>query len=315
MAPYGNIIRAWYGIEIPGLGTPPPGDPDGMYYWDLGAFRISSVDVSDDGAPKMSITGYDHSRTISRQKTTEPWIVAAGTNVGDAIVALALDRLPQMDWVPHDITATMPQTILDPEADPWQACQDWAQAIGYEVYFNAYGQLVLKAEPDPLNDPVVWTYQDGTLDPNAVLLSVNRGMSDDPGYNGVILTSESNTFGAPARVEFWDDDPSSPTYAQGPYGRVPYFMTSSLYVDSEQFAKMAYAQLLKVMGGTETMDFAIVPNPAHEAGDLVRVVRPLSRADTTSIIDSFSIPLGVTSPMTIRTRERRSAVQISGGLL
>jgi hypothetical protein len=312
-APYGNKIRLWYRVEVPGYVHPLFGD--NLYPFELGVMRLSTVDVSDDGTPTLSITAYDDSKTISKNQTTVPWIVAAGTNYGDAIIALCQDRLPSLQANPHTITQTTPQIILDAESDPWKAVTDWAAAIGCEVFIDRFGLLTVREEPDPLTDPVVWTYNDGTDNPNALLLSVGRGMSDDPGYNGIVLTSESNTLPAPIRIELWDDDPDSPTFALGQYGKVPYFKSSPLITDYVGGGVMATSELLKVMGGTETLDFAVIPNPAHDPGDVCRVVRPLSKTDATAVLDSFVVPLSAGSPMTVRTRERRSTLQISGGLL
>lgn len=312
-APYGNKVRLWYGIKIPGYVNNFLGNS--IATWELGVFRLSKVDVSDDGTPTLDVSAYDDSRTISRNKLTKPWIVGAGTNYGDAIIALCQDRLPGLQARPHDVTSTTPNLVVDPESDPWKTVSDWAASIGCEVYIDRSGFLVISEEPDPENDPVTWTYKDGTEDANAVLLSVNRSMSDEPGYNGIILTSESNTLEAPIKVEVWDDDPASPTFAQGPYGRVPKFVSNPYVVEMTQAAKAAYAELLKTVGGTEELNFAIIPNPAHEPGDIVRVVRPLSRTDMTAVIDSMTVPLAVTEAMSIKTRERRSAVQITGGLL
>lgn len=313
MAPYGNKIRVWYQIEIPGYVSPDDGSK--FYSFPLGLFRISSADVSDDGVPKLQITGYDDSKYISKSKLTAPWVVASGANYGDAIIALCQNRLPKLQANPHTVTRTTPQIILDPESDPWQAVTDWAAAIACEVFIDRNGLLTIQDEPDPTTNPVVWTYSDGTLDDNAILLSVNRGLSDEPGYNGIVLTSESTTLPAPIRIELWDDDPDSPTYALGPYGKVPYFKSSPLVVDYTGGGLMAVSELTKVMGGTESLDFAIVPNPAHEPGDIVRAVRPLSKTDATAVLDSFVVPLDATTPMTIRTRERRTTLQVSGTLL
>jgi hypothetical protein len=312
-APYGNKVRLWYGIAIPGFVNSFLGS--NIATWELGVFRLSNVDVADDGTPTLSITAYDDSRTISRNKLTAPWIVGAGTNYGDAIIALCQDRLPGLQARPHEVTDVTPNMVVDPESDPWKTVSDWAAACGFEVYIDRSGFLVISEEPDPVNDPVVWTYKDGSEDSNAVLLSVNRSMSDEPGYNGIILTSESNTLAIPIRVEVWDDDPDSPTFARGQYGKVPKFVSNPYVTDPTQGGKAAYAELLKTIGGTEELSFAIIPNPAHEPGDIVRVIRPLSRTDMTSIIDSLTIPLAVTEPMSIQTRERRSAAQVTGGLL
>lgn len=313
MAPYGNKIRIWYQIKVPGYVS--PDDGSAFYSFPIGLFRISSADVSDDGVPKLQITGYDDSKYISKAKLTAPWIVAAGTNYGDAIIALCQNRLPTLQANPHTVTVTTPQIILDPESDPWQAATDWAAAVGCEVFLDRNGILTIQDEPDPTGAAPVWTYSDGTLDPNAVLLSVNRGLSDDPGYNGIVLTSESTTLPAPIRIELWDDDPDSPTYALGQYGKVPYFKSSPLIVDYTGGGVMATSELQKVIGGTESLDFSVIPNPAHESGDIVRVIRPLSLTDSTAVLDSFVMPLDVTAAMTIRTRERRTTLQVSGTLL
>jgi hypothetical protein len=312
-APYGNQVRLWYGIEVPGYTNVALGN--NFYTWQLGVFRLSSVDISDDGVPRMTVSGFDHSRTISRRKNTIPWLVAAGTNYGDAIIAFCVDRLPTLTFKPHTVTAVTPQIIVDAESDPWKTVTDWAAAIGSEVFIDRDGEGVIQDEPDPLTDPVVWTYDDGSSNANAILLSTNTGMSDDPGYNGVVLTSESNTLDAPIRVEVWDDDPDSPTFALGPYGKVPYFTTNPLVTDYTQGGIVGNSELLKILGLTESTDFAVIPNPAHEAGDVVRVIRPMSRVDATAVLDSFTIPLAVTDAMPIRTRERRSSAQISGGLV
>lgn len=306
-APYGNKIRLWYNIQV--IGYTNLIDGSQMYPFSLGVFRISTVDIDDSGVPKLIIMAYDESRTISRNKLATPWIVAAGTNYGDAIIALCQDRLPGLQAKPHTITTTTPQIILDPESDPWKSVTEWAAACGSVVYLDRDGYLTIQDEPDPETDPVVWTYDDGGSNPNAVLLSVGRGMSDEPGYNGIIMTSESNTLASPIRVELWDDDPDSPTFARGPYGKIPYFESNPLLVDSTQASAAAAAKLLQIMGGTESVTFGAVPNPAHEPGDVVRVIRPLSLTDSTAVIDSLVIPLDAGNAMTVRTRERRSAFQ------
>lgn len=313
LAPYGNKVRIWYQIEVPGYVNPDDGSE--MYPFALGVLRISSARVSDDGTPQLSITAYDDSKYIAKNKLTAPWVVAAGANYGDAIIALCQDRLPGLQANPHTVTTTTPQIILDPEEDPWKAVTDWAAAISCEVFIDRNGYLTIRDEPDPYIDPVVWVYDDGTTNPNAVLLSADRELSDEPGYNGIILTSESNTLPAPIRIELWDDDPDSPTYALGQYGKVPYFKTSALVTDYTGGGNMAVSELKKVMGGTEATEFACIPNPAHEGGDVVQVVRALSRTDSVAVIDTLTIPLAVTEAMTVRCRERRTTDQISGTLL
>lgn len=304
MSPYGNSVRLWYGIHVPGFVNGYTGGD--VWYFSLGLFRISDVQVSDDSVPTLSITGYDPSRTISRNKLTQPWLVASGTNWGDAIVGLALDRYPALKYRAHSVLETAPQVVVDPEQDPWQVITDWAAAFGNEVFFDADGYLTIQPEPDPSVTPIAWTYYDGGTLQNALLLGVGKTMSDDPGYNGVVLTAESSTIATPLRSEVWDDNPTSPTYALGPYGRVPKFVSNPYVANQAQADAAAAAELRRSMGGTEQVSLAAVPNAAHEAGDVIRVVRPLALVDHTAVVESFTIPLDPGSAMSINCRERRS---------
>lgn len=307
--PYGNRLRIWRGTSWPGGMSYVWGQD--TYLWTIGVFRLSTVEVADDGQQTLKVTGYDASRTVSRNRLTQPWVVAPSTNWGDAIFALVADRAPGSELAgPHGITEVSPATavVIDPEADPWTTAQDWAAALGRVIYFDATGKLKIEPEPDPATSPVVWDYSDAGTDQNATLLSVQRSMTDEPGYNGVVVTSESTTIEAPVRGEAWDDNPSSPTYHLGGYGKVPKFITSPYVTTQAQAEAMAKAELLRVLGGTEQLSFATVPNPTHEAGDVVRVKRPLSGIDRISVLKSFSIPLAATEAMTIQTVERRTLV-------
>lgn len=301
LAPFGNLVRIFYGISVPGLGG------DGIYWWPQGLFRLAATDVDDDGSLDVRVTGGDLSRVIARSKLTVPYIVAAGTNYGDAIIALALNRYPFLKARAHSVVATMPAVVLDPAQDPWAAITDWATAAGCAAYFDVDGYLVVAPEPDPTSDPVVWTYQDSGDRRNALLLKVGRTLSDDPGYNGVVLTSEASTLTTPIRSEVWDLDPSSPTYSLGPYGQVPKFVSNPYVATQTQGDAAARAELLRIVGGTEQISLGVVPNPAHEVGDVLRIVRPASGVNQTTVLEGFTLPFAVTEPMTLTFRERRLA--------
>ncbi|HET6874853.1 MAG TPA: hypothetical protein VFH70_08750, partial [Acidimicrobiales bacterium] len=181
-SPYGNLVRVWRGIMVPGMPSYWYGPQDDFYRWQLGLFRLSSADVQDDGVPSLRIEGYDRSRTISRNKLVDPWIVLAGTNWGDAIVALVQDRDPTAPARAHLVSeVTAGDVIVDPEQDPWEVVTEWAKAIGCEVFFDNEGYLVIREEPDLATSPIVWEYSDGTVGANAVILGVGRTMTDEPG--------------------------------------------------------------------------------------------------------------------------------------
>ena len=300
LAPYGNLTRIFYGLTIPGLTQP--------YYWPLGLFRLSETNVQDeDGTPSISLQGFDLARTISRNQLAVPWIVGAGQNWGDAIIALASDRYPYIQARAHSVSATVPApVVIDPAQDPWQVITDWATGVGCSVYFDVEGYLVITPEPDPATDPISWTYQDAGDRRNAVFLGASRTLTDEPGYNGVILTAESTTLPAPLRSEVWDLNPSSATYSLGAYGKVPKFVTNPYVATQAQADAAATAEFLRVVGGTERVSASVVPNPAHEAGDVVRLVRAASGINQTTILEGFTIPFAADEAMALTLRERRT---------
>jgi hypothetical protein len=299
LSPYGTLLRVQYGMSVPGQTSP--------FWWPQGLFRVSQADVDDDGVPSLKVKGYDLSRTISKNKLSTPWVVAAGQNVGDSIVSLALNRYPYLQYRAHSVTQTFPAlVVLDPEKDPWEAITEWAASAGCEAFFDTDGYLTIRTVPDPTSDPVVWTYQDAGDGRNAVMAGVSRSLSDDPGYNGVILTSDSPNISPPLRSEAWDANPSSPTYYLGQYGKVPKFVTNAFVGTQTQADAAAAAELRRVTGGTEGVTMTCVPNPAHEAGDTIRVIRPASGVNQTTVLESFTLPFVAGDAMQLTFRERRT---------
>lgn len=293
VSPYGKEIHLFRGI------TYSTGDTE---LCPLGVFRVSINDVEDSGAPSLSITGYDRSRTISRNRFTDYYVIASGTNYSTAIQNLILNRLPGCPVSFATTTQTTPAIFLDPQADPWVEATKMARVIGMEIFFDVYGTCVLQPEPVISATPVI-TLSDSS---SSTLIRVSKNLTDEPGINGVIVTSET-TSGSPARGEAWDTDPSSLTYYLGPYGKVPAFETSQYAVTSAQCTASAVASLQRQIGGTEQASCSIIPNPALSEGDSVQLVRAKAGVSSTFMLESFVVPLTVGGVMDLRFRNRRVA--------
>lgn len=309
LTPYGTEIRLWYGV-----GAYPRtllADTLAKYVvsedqeWvSIATCRISAVDVADDGSATIAVEAFDRARTIARNLFTAPYIIGAGTNYVTAISAMVQDRLPDVDMdLVSGVDDTTPLIVIDPESDPWGEITKMATTIGCDAYFNSDGTFVLAQVPDAAEEDIDWTYREGR---DSTLISTSRRMDDDPGYNGVVLTAESTTLPAPLRSEVWDMNPNSPTYADGRYGRVPKFMTSPYPTTQAQADAFANAELQRLVGGTEQITLATVPHPLHEPGDCVYVQRAASGVDQVALVDSFTIPIGVTEAMQVSLRRRRT---------
>lgn len=296
LSPYGAEVRPWRGI------TYPDGSTEIM---PLGVFRISTVSVKDDGTPSLSIEGSDRSRPLSRNKFVDPYVVPAGRNYATAIGELVQNRMPGVDMALAETAETTPLLVYDTEDDPWDHILEMAKAIGFEALFDADGQFVLRPQPDPSDDQPLARFVEGA---DSVLLSLDRGISDDPGYNGVVMRAESTTLPAPLRSVVWDLDPTSPTFADGPYGRVPAFQSSPYIATQTACDAAARAWLVKNLGGTDSITLSAVPDPSLDASDVAVVRRAASKVDQASVIEALTIPLEVDSDMSVTLRTRQLLV-------
>lgn len=280
----------------------------------MGVFRINRPRVTEDpNGISAAVEGYDRGRSVTRARFTQPYTVAAGQNYSTAIQALVKSRLPWMpdgDFIFMETDFTTPMLVFSMDDDPWASAQDMAASFGAELLFDGDGRCVLRPVPDPLYTPSSFTYASGI---DATVTAITRDLDDDQAYNGVIVNSSSTSLPVPIRAEVWDEDPSSPTYfdpsspGDSLYGAVPYFMTSQYITTQEQANAAAAANLARVMGVIEAIDFQAVNNPAHEGGDIVDVKSDRIGVDATYILNSVRIGLGESFTMSGTTRRRRAS--------
>lgn len=294
LSPYGREIQIRRGVRF----------PDGTTeHIALGVFRMSTVAVNDSGSDrKITVTGFDRSRSVSRARFEAPYSVAAGTNYGTAIYDLIVSRLPDVVASFVSTSRTTPLLVFDQGADPWATAQEMATSIGAELFFNPDGICVLKFPVDPTTQAIDWEYAEGD---DATVLSIDNTLSDEPGYNGVVVDGEPPD-APPVHAVVYDSNPLSPTYYLGAYGKVPRFYRSQFITTLAQAEDVANAMLLAERGGTEQLKFTCIPHPAHEVDDLVHVVDPLIGVDDNYVLESFTMPLDL-GVMSATTRKRRSA--------
>lgn len=289
LAPYGNEVKLYrgYGAELIALGV----------------FRIESADVADDGAQTVAVTGFDRASVVAEARLESPWVVAAGANYATAIQALVDSRYGGLTWSMAPTSRVTPLLVFEEGSDPWAAARAMAASIGMELFFDADGICVLRPEPSAAGDTAAWTYTD---DATSTIISLTNAARAKPSYNKAIVSGESTALAAPVRAEATDNDPASPTYYGGPFGRRPVFFTSSFIITAAQAAEAANGLLQRELGGTEQIELSVVPHPAHDAGDVVRVVKATIGVDDFCVVSAFDVPLGHDGVMRIVTKARRS---------
>jgi hypothetical protein len=291
LAPYGNEIRLGRGITYPDGTTELVG---------LGVFRIQDAQIDDtpDGL-QIRISGLDRAQRVIDARFEEPYNVTAGTNYATAILDVIQAAWPD---VPYELTATAltaPALIAQEGDDRWKFAQDMATAIAMRLYFDGDG--VLRLVPSVLALPVT-TLAEGD---GGVLVQAGRRWTREGTYNRVIATGENTGETAPARGVATDENPLSPTYYYGPFGRVPRFYASPFITTDAQAAGAAQKILDDELGTSEQVSFGALVLPHLEPGDTVIITRNLAGIDEDHVIDALTLPLAAQGAMTGQTRARQ----------
>jgi hypothetical protein len=255
-------------------------------------------------APKMSLDLVDRAWTIAKAKTSFTLTVAAGTTV-----VTAIRQILTAAWG-ADLPTNFPDTdevtpgmSFEPDRDPWEIAQELAANIGMRLYFDPLGVATMRPEPDPLTDPVVWTFMDD--DPRNMLLPGVAVNWEGTAPNRVIVIGENTDNDAVYRGDAYDTDANSFTRYGGPYGRILQFERDEKIGSNTQANFRARAILNRNLGIIMQPSMPILPNPALEPGDILLTWSPKHKLGQWSILDELTLPLRATSgAMRIDCRER-----------
>lgn len=290
LSPYGYEARLLRGIML----------PDGPELLPLGVFPIQTSEI--DGVTIIStITTQDRSRTVSDARFEEDYQIAPGTNYADAIRDMIAAGVPGLEYLFDDTTFNTPRLTFAAQSDRWTAAQTMAKSIGREILFDGDGRCTMRPEPTFASEPVA-TITEGTN-----LTAVDMALDRDTAYNRVIATSSNASTGEVFRGVATDDDPRSPTWYEGPFGRKPRFFSSEFIASDEQAATAAASILAANIGVSQSVNFGAVPDPRLECSDVVRITRAALGIDALHIIDTLNIGLGPADPMTGTTRTQQEA--------
>lgn len=268
----------------------------------LGTFVLDS-DLSQTDDEAITINAADRSRRISRARWTDPYAIAAGTDVGTAIGAMLTDRWPDCPLGFSTLGATTGAKIAyvpGADSDPWKDAKALAFAHGFELCFDRNGYADILTVPDPETAPADVTYHDGELD---VILSETRTSLISQVYSGAIARGEGSEIAVPVQGEAWDDDPYSPTYYLGAFGKVPIFYDSPLLTTQASVDSAAATLLAKKKGRAEQLSWDLIVNPAHDAFDVVDFVA--DGATRRFMFDEGTIPLTANESMKATARKTR----------
>jgi hypothetical protein len=302
LAPLSTELRLRRGVRY----------PDGSEeVYDLGVFRVDDDDISFQGGT-ISITGFDRSIKVSRNKWLRPYTIAAGTLVTDALVAMINDRYPGLV---HNVAASDIEVAAEvvygqnTGNDPWADMQEVGLSAGLDVYFDAQGIWTAQPYPQLASAPAAASYVDGE---GGTVVDGSRQMSGGDIKNGVLVYGE-NAAGEIIVGQAWDMDPASPTYAGDPigtsdFGARPYTYENSRAITHQQQADEAAAAILSRLDGLgDGVSFTALPDPRRDAEEVAHVRSLRAGVDSRYIADTVGMPLGPEGQMSVATRAQRAA--------
>jgi len=295
----------------------------------LGVFRINEVEVDEqtDGQLTVTVSGADLSVNIARNAWTSPvtvWnkqytvpLAKSDTTPEQTYIAStyeeAIKDLINNRWpIGHsvfggpvfnfneglkDAKITAPiilgatNVTSSQSSSPWTQISALAAAINCMLYIDQRGRFTLRTIPDPNSMNPVWQFRDGE---GGLLTDINRTLSDSKSANYVIATGENAGTKQAIKAVAADDDPNSPTYYLGSYGRmVGYEPGRKKLTTLAMVQKAADTYLNWFVGGDDSTTFSGITNPALDADMVVLIRRQrIGIYDNQAVIGSLSANTG-----------------------
>jgi len=270
----------------------------------LGVFPIQDSLI--DGVTLLtSISALDRSQRVRDAMLEDDYPIAGGTPFTDAIRTLIDFCVPGLEFDFVDCPHVTPPLVLPAFSDPFDHAQLMARSVGMELFFNGYGRPVLRPELDVRTAAPVTTIAEGD---GQTLKAISMRRDRTKSYNRWIAIGNNSANTTQYRGVATDDDPSSPSYYYGRFGRKPAPPFKSTLIGSQAQAEAAaYAKLIGGLGIARELSAEATTNPALEAGDPILFKRERIGVNEVHIADSITTGLGAEEGQTFQCRARQLA--------
>lgn len=287
--PYGPELWIRRGVEF----------GSGAREWvSLGYHKVYGVEQDEPPDGPLRLEGRDRMSLIKDARMLSPRQFTKTATVNNVFTTLVHEVLPlavmAFDFDP--LAVTVGRTVVV-EEDRYAALLDVARSLGKVMFWDHAGVLQVKDAPDPTVP--VFEVNSGA---NGVMVSMARSMSRDGIYNAVVASGEAGDDKPPVRSVARDMNPLSPTFWAGDFGKVPRFYSSPLLTSTGAAASAARALLARSLGRPFNIDLTLVPNPALEPLDPIRI-RHRDGSDV-HLIETIDVPLTAAGIMSATTKEQ-----------
>lgn len=286
LAPFGNELRAFRGIKF----------ADGhSYAWPIFRGRITTATLTEDST--VRIDARDRADDVAANRFRTPRNSNAGALVFDEWRRLVDEALPDATFGESDTFAQV-IPILTAESERAGALDEMATALGAFWYPLANGDFVLRSYPWTVRRAPVITLADG---PGGVITRSAATRARDGVFNSVTVTGERTDGTPPSAATAEDEDPSSPTWIDGPFGVRRILRQLNTPTSNERALQAARDLLRRTKARTESWAFSMAPDASLELGDPV-ALNVRGRTGIVQVLEAFTMPFDVKSSMPVRCR-------------
>lgn len=286
LAPYGNMIRAWRGIEF----------ADGhRYRWVVFVGRIQETSLNTDGT--CTVFAADFAADVVENQFRVPQNSQAGMLVSNEVRRLISDGFPAATFDTFQIVdiSTRPLTW---QLDRSQALDELATSVSAFWYPLADGTFTLRQYPWTVASQPVVSYADGQ---GGSVITSTASRSREDVFNILTVTGERLNGDEPAFATAVDNNPTSITFVGGNFGIRSTLLRLQTPADQGSTQAAANNNLRRMVALFDTWQWEMTPDAALELGDVVGLnVR--GRSDIIQVVASYQIPLDLSGMMRVRGR-------------
>jgi uncharacterized protein DUF5047 len=285
LQPYGNRLRVTLGLKF----------ADGSRYaWVVFTGRIQRPLLTPDG--RVLVPAADRANEVVEAGFVVPENSQVGNTVDAEFIRLVSDALGDAVFGASDtFFETVPQ--LTWSFDRAAAIDEFATSVGAFWYALADGSFVMRRYPWTVAGSPVVTLSDGQ--DGVILASPSRDRSDV--YNSITVTGERADGTAPVYALAEDNNPLSPTYVDGPFGRRHRSISLRTPQTQGTAQTAANAWLRRSVALQEAWSWSQPPDASLELGDVV-TLNAYDRSGIIQVVSGFSISLEAGGEMLVQAR-------------
>jgi uncharacterized protein DUF5047 len=262
LSPYGSKGKIEYGIELRNGRV--EWVPMGIYYLDSDQRQRPA---SANGG--MTVALSDRTTRIQADGPTSPLQTIAGATCVSEIMRLI--QLTDPTIVVTDLTGSL--AIAQPiviSQDRWgEGIAVLAEAIGAEVITDLNDGFIIRPQPTVDGTQPVYTLRRTTMRGAENISAITDNIDTTQVKNVWVITGTKADGTAAFTTVVEDDDPNSPTYVDGPFGRRTEYYSSATLANVAQGQIAGQAFLARSKSFAVVPTFTTLPNPALDAGDVL----------------------------------------------